>query len=327
MKKISRILSVFLVIVTMFSVCSMMAGAISASSKKEDMLKYYENCLTTTAKKGLVEVKNTWKYKMTADYTGLSKEDATATKELDEKLFGKGWNVEETTDYYYGISDKNQYVEGQPDTVWMFSIKRRINEFGLKFKSASLKKAENGDITITFNLTEKIEDGSNKITITTKTSKSGLIKSFVMKQEGKYKDVSLGGVKYPVTESSSDTYKFVYKKVAVKKIELSQTSVTMGLGESCDVSVTVKPSDATYKGFYCTIDSEDTGDMVAEYVVNDNGTITLTGINGGQGILRVYSYDGSKVAECEVTVTVTFAQAVENFFRSVLRFFLGFFPF
>ena len=38
MKKISRILSVFLVIVTMFSVCSMMTGAISASSKKEDML-------------------------------------------------------------------------------------------------------------------------------------------------------------------------------------------------------------------------------------------------------------------------------------------------
>ncbi len=327
MKKICKLLSALLVVLMMFSVFSMMAGAIGTSSTKEEMLNYYENCLTTTAKKGLIKVDNTWKVKVTADYSGLSASDAKETKEFNEELFGTDWQVEETTSYYYGTSDKSKYVDGQPDTVWMFSIKRRIKEFGFKFKSASLKKADNGDITITFKLSEKWEDGTNDITITTKTSKGGLLKSFVMKQESKFKDTSFAGVKYPMTESTSDTYKVTYKKVAVESISLSETAVTLGYGETCDISVVVKPSEATYKDFYCIVPGEDTGDMVVGYDINDDGTITLTGLKGGTTTLEVYTFDGEKVAECEVTVNVSFFQSIINFFRSIIDFFANLFSF
>ncbi|MBR3588086.1 MAG: Ig domain-containing protein [Clostridia bacterium] len=327
MKKANKILSVFLVAIMMFSVCSMMAGAVSTSSTKEEMLSYYESCLTTTAKKGLIKVDNTWKFKIAADYSGLSASDAKKTKEFNEELFGTDWNVEETTSYLYGTSDKSEYVDGQPDTVWMFSVKRRIKEFGFTFKSASLKKADNGDITITFKLADTWEDGKNDITITTKTSKGGLLKSFVMKQESNYKDKSQAGVKYPITESASDAYTITYKKVNVESVSLSESAVTLGYGETYDISVTVKPSNATYKDFYCYIPGEETEDAVASYVINDNGTITLTGVKGGTAILEVYSFDGAKVAECEVTVNISFFQSIINFFRSIIDFFANLFTF
>lgn len=319
MKKISKILSVFLVVVMTFSMFSMMAGAISSSSSKNDMLNYYENCLKTTAKKGLIKIDNTWKYKTVGDYSGLSEKDAEATAELNEELFGTDWNTEKYTFYYYGTSDKEMYIDGQPDTVWMFSIKRRIQEFGFTFKSAKLTTASNGDVTITFNLTETWDGGSNKITITTKTSKAGLLKSFVMKQDSKFMDISVNGEEYPMTENTSDTYKITYKKVPVKSISLSETAVTMGYDETCTLSVSVNPADATYQDFYCTIDGEETGDMIADYSINEDGTITLYAIDAGTTTLTVYSYDGDKKATCEVNVEFTFFDVIAKFFRDLFE--------
>lgn len=319
MKKTSKILSVFLVALTLFSMCSMMASAISASSSKNEMLTYYENCLKTTAKKGLIKVENTWKYKVTGDYSGLTARDAERTAELNEELFGTGWNEETYTSYYYGTSDKEMYIDGQPDTVWMFSVKRRIEEFGFTYKSAKLTTASNGDITIVFNLTETWNGGSSKITITTKTSKTGLLKSFVMKQDSDFMDISVAGKEYPMTENTSDTYKVTYKNVAVKSIALSETAVTLGYEDTCNISVTVKPTDATYQDFYCTIPGEDTGKMVADYVINDDGTITLYALNPGTVTLEVFSYDGDKTATCEVTVKFTFFEMILNFFKTLFE--------
>ncbi len=317
MKKISKILSVFLVVVTLFSMCGMMASAVSSKSSKSEMLTYYENCLKTTAKKGLIKVDNTWKYKVEGDYSGLSEKDAKKTEELNVEFYGTGWNEEKYTGYYYGTSNKEYYVDGQPDTVWMFSVKRRIEEFDLTFKSAKLTTASNGDITIVFNCTEEWEDYTNKITITTKTSKTGLLKSFVMKQDSKYMDISMDGVEYPLTENMVDTYKVTYKKVAVKSIALSETAATLGYGDTCDLTVKVNPTDATYQDFYCTIPGEDEGKMVAEYIINEDGTITLTAVNPGTVTLEVFSYDGDKTATCEVTVKFTFFEMILNFFKNL----------
>lgn len=319
MKKISKILSVFLVVVTLFSMCSMMAGAISSSSSKSEMLTYYENCLKTTAKKGLIKVDNTWKYKLTGDYSGLSEKDAKETAELNAEFFGTDWNTEEYTSYYYGTSDKDMYIDDQPDTVWMFSVKRRIQEFDFTFKSAKLTTASNGDITITFNLIENWDGGSSKITITTKTSKSGLLKSFVLKQDSQFMDISVNGEEYPMTENTSDTYKVTYKKVPVKSISLSETEVTMGYNDTYTLSVSVNPADATYQDVYCTIDGEETGDMAADYMINEDGTITLTALDKGKTTLTVYSYDGNKKATCEITVEFTFFEMIAKFFRDLFE--------
>lgn len=319
MKKISKFLSVFLVMLTLFGMCGMMASAISSSSSKSEMLAYYENCLQTTAKKGLIKVDNTWEYKLTGDYSGLSAKDAKETAEFNEKLFGTDWNTEEYTLYYYGTSDKEMYIDDQPDTVWMFSVKRRIEEFDFTYKSAKLTTASNGDVTIVFNLTETWDSGTNKITITTKTSKAGLLKSFVMKQESNFIDYSLAGEEYPMAESTSDTYKVTYKTVDVKSIALSETAVALGYNDAHILSVTVNPSDATYQDVYCIISGEDTGDMVADYVINGDGTITLTALEPGVATLEVYSYDGNKKATCEVTVEFTFFEMIAKFFRDLFE--------
>ena len=319
MKKISKILSVFLVVVTLFSMCSMMASAISSSSSKNEMLTYYENCLKTTAKKGLIKVDNTWKYKLTGDYSGLSERDAKETAELNEEFFGTDWNTEESTLYYYGTSDKDMYIDGQPDTVWMFSIKRRIQEFDFTFKSAKLTTAKNGDITIVFNLTETWDGGSNKITITTITSKAGLLKSFVMKQDSKFMDISVRGEEYPMTENTSDSYKVTYKKVPVKSISLSETAVTLGYEGSCTISVSVNPADATYQDVYCWVDGEETNEMIANCEVNDDGTITVTALEAGTTTLNVCSYDGDKKATCEITIEFSFFDMIAKFFKDLFE--------
>ena len=319
MKKISKFLAVLLAVVTVFSLCSVAAGAISSSSSKNEMLTYYENCLKTTAKKGLIKVDNTWKYKLTGDYSGLSDKDAKETAEFNAEMFGTDWNVEETTTYYYGTSDKDMYIDDQPDTVWMFSIKRRIQEFDFNFKSAKLTTASNGDVTITFNLTETWEGGSNKITITTKTSKAGLLKSFVMKQDSKFTDISVNGEEYPMTENTQDTYKITYKKVPVKSISLSETAVTLGYEDSCTISVSFNPDDATYQDVYCWIDGEETNEMIANCEVNDDGTITITPLEAGTTTLHVYSYDGDKEAECEITVEFTFFDLIAKFFKDLFE--------
>lgn len=319
MKKFSKFLSVLLVVVMAFSLCSVMAGAISSTSSKNEMLTYYENCLKTTARKGLIKVDNTWKYKITGDYSGLSERDAKETAELNAEIYGTDWNVEETTQYYYGTSEKDWYIDDQPDTVWMFSIKRRIQEFDFNFKSAKLTTAKNGDVTITFNLTETWEGGSNKITITTKTSKSGLLKSFVMKQDSKFTDFSVKGDEYPMTENTSDTYIVTYKKIPVKSISLSDTAVTLGYGESCTISVSFNPADATYQDVYCWVDGEETNEMIANCEVNDDGTITITALEAGTTKLNVYSYDGDKEATCEITIEFTFFDMIAKFFRDLFE--------
>ncbi len=319
MKKISKFLSVFLVCMMVFSMCSMMTGAISSSSSKSEMLKYYEKCLVTTAKKGLIKVNNTWKYKLTGDYSGLSDRDARETVEFNEELYGTGWNEEEYVTYYYGTSDKDMYVDDVPDTVWMFSVDRRIKEFDFTFKSATLSTAKNGDITIVFNLVETWDGGSNKITITTKTSKAGLLKSFVMKQDSNFMDTSLAGKEYPMKENTVDTYTVTYKKTPVKSIALSEEAVTLKYGETYDLSVSFNPADATYQDFYCTIPGEGTNEGVADYVINEDGTITLVTVNKGTTLLEVYSYDGDKRATCEVTVEMSFFDMIAKFFRDLFE--------
>ncbi len=327
MKKISKILSVFLVVVTLFSMFSMMTSAISSSSSKSEMLKYYEDCLTKTAKRGLIKVDNTWKYTMTGDYSKLSAKDAAETKEMNDEFFGEDGFEETSVAYYYGTSDKEYYVEGKPDTVWMFSIKRRIEEFDLVYKSAKLTTASNGDVTIVFNLLEEYEDYSGKVTITTKTAKDGCLKYFVIKQESSYTDISVAGVEYPVHEVSVDTHKVTYRKVPVTSIALSETSVKMGYNEEYTISVTVSPSNATYKDFYCVIPGEDLDVWVADFTINDDGTITLYALEPGTTVLEVYSYDGDKVAECEVTVEFTFFQLIAKFFRDLFESIFGFLMF
>lgn len=324
MKNIKKLLALFLAVVTIFTVFGISASAVSSSSTAKEMLNYYENCLKTTSAKGTIKVNNNWKYKLSADYSTLSEKDRTETEKIDAGIFDDTWYEENFSFYYLGDSDSESVAGVDTDTITVFSIKNYMSNFdAMKLKSAKLTTASNGDNTIVFNLTENSADGSSvKMTITTVTSKKGLLKSYTAKGETKFYNTSAQGKNYLVTESTVDVFKITYKKVSVKSISLSDTEVTLGFNESYDITVTVTPENATFKDVYCVIEGYDIDnfedDVPVYYAVNDDGTITLTAANHGTCVLEVYSYDGDKLATCDVTVKY-------NFFQRILAAFIEFF--
>lgn len=329
MKNIKKLLALFLVVVTVFAVFGVSASAVSSSSTAKEMLNYYESCLKTTSAKGTIKVNNTWKYKLSADYSSLSESDRKETEKVDAGIFDDTWYEENFSFYYLGDSDSESVAGVDTDTISAFSIKNYMSNFdAMKLKSAKLTTAENGDNTIVFNLAENAADGSSvKMTITTVTSKKGLLKSYTAKGVTKFYNTSEQNEDYLITESTVDTFKITYKKVAVKSISLSDTEVTLGYNDSYNITVTVNPDNATFKDVYCVIDGYDIDnfeEMPVYYDVNEDGTITLTAANEGTCVLEVYSYDGDKLATCDVTVKYNFIQrilaAFINFFNMIFGF-------
>ncbi len=333
MKNIKKLLSLFLAVVTVFGAFGISASAISSSSSAKEMLSYYESCVKTTSAKGTIKVSNNWKYKLSADYSGLSDKDRKETEEYDYYVFDNTWHEENYEMYCLGDSDPEDGVVAgvDTDTISTFSVKQRMADYELKLKSAKLTTASNGDNTIAFTLTQTSDDGSSvKSTITTVTSKKGLVKSLTAKTETKFYNTSAQGNDYLVTESTVDVFKVTYKKVAVKSIALSDTEITLGYKDSYDITVTVNPDDATFKDVYCVIDGYDIDnfeEIPAYYDVNDDGTITITAEKPGTTTLKVYSYDGNKLAKCEITVEFNFFERILYFFETLFGNLFGIFGF
>lgn len=323
MKKTTKILAVLMAVITLFSMFGIVSSAISASSTAKQKLDYYEDSvMKTSAKEDVLKANNVFKYKLTADYSSLSGSDLKETMEWDDGIYDGEWHEEEMSMYFYGDSYKEYYVEGKSELVDYFSIKRDIRRFDLEYKSSKLTTASNGDITLTFVYLENFDGGQNTMTYTAKINKNGYIKSYSLKQVMKYEALSVNDNTYFVTEEMVDTYTFVYKKTAVKSISLSETEVTLGYDDMYDIAVTVNPDNATYKDFYCYSDYE-----VADYIINEDGTITVYAVGPGTTTLEVYSYDGDKLATCDITVKFNFFQMIIEFFRNLFESIFGIFMF
>ncbi len=316
MKKITKILSVFLVATILFSVCSIASGAISVNSSYKEILSYYEDCVKKTSKRGLVKVENPWKYRLSADFSNLSGQDLREA-ERDWSEYDGEWYNESTVMFFYGTSDKNTYIEDMPDTEFFFSIKKDISDYDYEFKSVKLTPQKNGDNIIVFKYVETLDEGDKTdITYEIKTSKDGYIKYYILTQDSKYKEVSASGKKYELRDELVDRYEFKYKKVPVQSISVSETEITIDYKEVYALTVNVTPDNASFKDFYVACWGE-----CFDYEIDGN-TIYVTGIDGGTDTLEIYSYDGDKIATCEVTVKMSFFQmiinAILNFFRDIL---------
>lgn len=317
MKKTFKILALFLAVIVMMSSFGIMASAISSSSSAKEILDFYESkIISLSAKEDVIKAVNEYTLSSEPDVSGLTSADAKATKEL--------YSYNETDEipiYFFGDSNREEYVEGRSQFIDFFSIKRDIKRYDLVYKNAKYSKDKNGVSTVTLVYLEQFDDGETVCTYTAKFDKNGYILYYRLKQVSEYESESVRGKNITISEVVDDIYTFNYKQTGVKSVELSEDSVELKAGEEVVITAIVKPENATFKGVYAETDDFE----IADCYVEDDGEIHITGEKAGKTTIRVYTYDGDISAECEVVVkSASFFDKIIEFFRSIFAFFFGF---
>lgn len=318
MKKVSKLLALFLAVIVMMSSFSIMPSAISSSSSKEEILAYYEKCLRKISEKeDFVKAEYTHKITSVLYSEGLPEEE--------QKALADSCNYERKTEcnrYFHGDAYEEYSVNGRSEFTNYFSINRSIQNSGLIFKKGTYKSASNGEATVTL-VCEKNDYFSNQYTFTAKFDKNGYIKSLTLKLVSSYdleSDRPMAGFA-AVEETVVDTYKFVYRKVAVTGIGLPKTHIRLTKDKEYALEPIIYPLTATYQDFY--VEVIDTDIVNSDY--DENGNPYIYGVGLGTTTVKLYTYDGEFMAELEVTVTdVSFFDIIIDFFRSIFEFFRGF---
>lgn len=317
MKKTFKFLALFLAVIVMMSSFGIMASAISSSSSMKEILNFYESqIISLSAKESVIKAVNEYTLSSEPDVSGLTSADANATKEL--------YSYEETGEapiYFFGDSNREEYVDGRSQLIDFFSIKRDIKRYDLVSKNAKYSKDKNGVSTVTLVYLEQFDDGETVCTYTAKFDKNGYILYYRLKQVSEYEAESVRGKNITISEIVDDIYTFNYKQTGVKSMELSEDSVELKAGEEVVITAIVKPENATFKGVYAETDDFE----IADCYVEDDGEIHIIGEKSGKTTIRVYTYDGDISAECEVVVkSASFFDKIIEFFRSLFAFFFGF---
>lgn len=317
MKKTFKFLALFMSVIVMMSSFGIMASAISSSSSMKEILNFYESqIISLSAKESVIKAVNEYTLSSEPDVSGLTSADANATKEL--------YSYEETGEapiYFFGDSNREEYVDGRSQFIDFFSIKRDIKRYDLVSKNAKYSKDKNGVSTVTLVYLEQFDDGETVCTYTAKFDKNGYILYYRLKQVSEYEAESVRGKNITISEIVDDIYTFNYKQTGVKSMELSEDSVELKAGEEVVITAIVKPENATFKGVYAETDDFE----IADCYVEDDGEIHIIGEKSGKTTIRVYTYDGDISAECEVVVkSASFFDKIIEFFRSLFAFFFGF---
>jgi uncharacterized protein YjdB len=92
------------------------------------------------------------------------------------------------------------------------------------------------------------------------------------------------------------------KTVSVTSVTLNKSALTMTEGESGTLTATVYPSDATNKNVTWTSSKPSVATV-------NNGTVRA--LKAGKATIKVTTADGSKTAECEVTVDVVHVESIK----------------
>lgn len=322
MKKISKRLALFLAVIVMMSSFSIMPSAISSSSSKEEILAYYEKCLRKISEKeDFVKVEYTHKITSVLYSEGLPEE---VQKELADSC-----NYERITErnrYFHGDAYEEYSVNGRSEFTNYFSINGSIQNSSLIFKKGTYKSASNGEATVTFVCEKNNDFFSNQYTFTAKFDKKGYIKSLTLKLVSSYdleSDRPMVGCA-AVEETVVDTYKFVYRKVAVTGIGLPKTHIRLTKDKEYALEPIIYPLTATYQDFY--VEVIDTDIVNSDY--DENGNPYIYGVGLGTTTVKLYTYDGEYMAELEVTVTeVSFFDIIIDFFTNLFELLFGFLMF
>lgn len=311
MKKASKLISVILAGIMLFSIFTVSVSA--EEMTKEDVVKFYHGILKETASKNkVVLVNNEYDSVCTPDLSALSGLDL----KLTEKLFTVFDGLEVFEDgeiYYYGVD--NEYQEPSDTEIYdTFSISWEL-EIGY-----TLKDATYADNKIVIVLESDAEySGTEKITID--LAEGNVIKKITKEiSEEMEADSLIKNIPFMVSYESVDTYTFKYEEVPATSLTLSETSVTLGYGDTAEITYTVGPENASFKGVY-VYDAENEDGIIAS-AYEEDGKIIIEEWGEGTGTVEVYTVSGDILATCEVTVEYSMWDRIRMIFDEIF-FWLG----
>lgn len=311
MKKASKLISVILAGIMLFSIFTVSVSA--EEMTKEDVVKFYHGILKETASKNkVVLVNNEYDSVCTPDLSALSGLDL----KLTEKLFTVFDGLEVFEDgeiYYYGVD--NEYQEPSDTEIYdTFSISWEL-EIGY-----TLKDATYADNKIVIVLESDAEySGTEKITID--LADSNVIKKITKEiSEEMEADSLIKNIPFMVSYESVDTYTFKYEEVPATSLTLAETSVTLGYGDTAEITYTVGPENASFKGVY-VYDAENEDGIIAS-AYEEDGKIIIEEWGEGIGTVEVYTVSGDILATCEVTVEYSMWDRIRMIFDEIF-FWLG----
>ncbi len=321
MKKTSKLLSVLLAGIMLFSIFSVSASA--KEMTKAEVVNFYHSILKKTAENNkLVLVKTDCKEKDSADFSGLSGLD----KKFTENLYSYCddlWYEYTTEEFLPGVVDSGDDAEDTP-FYFEFSVELDL-EWGGTVKNATYK--DNKIVMeIKYEFDEEILSGNSTEKITVSLGKDNVINKITKETYDIYNETSLiKGTPFTATYEGVYTYTFTYEKVPVKSLTLSKTNLTLGYGDVAEIEYTVGPENATFKDVDVYAPLSKDGEIIAE-AYEDDGKITIIGLSEGTGTVEVYTYSGDLLATCEVTVEFTFIEKILSkfhYFFAWLFLFLG----
>ncbi len=312
MKKANKLLAVLLAGIMLFGMFSVSVSA--KEMTKAEVVKFYHALLKKTAENHkVVMAKNDWKTRDTADLSGLSGRDLKKTQKDYEGYDGQ-WYEESSEGYYYGIT--SEYEETEDTEIYsMFNIANEI-EWGYTVKTATYK-----DSKIVIELVED-EPYYDYQKITINLTKNNGIKSIKKESYEEWEDYSsLKNIPFTVTYEVVDVYTFVYDNVPAKSLTLSEEYITLGYNETVEITYTVGPENASFKGVYADVGCNDVFTPIWAY--EEDGKIIISALGEGSGIVEVYTYSGDLVATCQVTVEYTIWERIRSIFDMIIFMLFG----
>lgn len=307
MKKTKKLLAVLLAGIMLFAMFSVSASAKAMS--KSEVVKFYHSILEKTAENNkVILVKNTWKSRDIADFSGLSGRDLKKTMEEYSYCDGE-WYEEKVDSYLYGVT--NEYEDAdETEIYYWFDIKSKM-EYGYTVKSA--KYADNKIVILLEYKDEYDETCVETSKITAELGSSNVLKKITITDHSEWQENSVKkDIPFMVEFDMVDTYTFVYDKVPAKTLKLSEKELTLGYKGRVELTYTIGPENASYKGVYVEVGDNDVFTPIWAY--EENGKIVVEAMSEGSGIVEVYTYSGDLVATCDVTVEYTFMEKIRSIF-------------
>lgn len=318
MKKLSKVLSVFmaaLVVLSSFGVC---ASAVSSKSTPKELFAYYEKALAKNSAKDLIRSTETYTVWDEYDCSALSgKVLKEVQAEIAEKETQKQvWNH---VDYYHGDKFIEEDGWGKSQFCYYFDIEEDIKSYFYVLKSATYTKNADGSEKIVFKCERDPGETSYKNTYTVRISKTGYVTHYTQDRVGTYNVYSENGHIYKHIQHTVDKYTFLCEKVPVTSIELSEKSIELNVMEEKEIQVKLNPSNATFKDFEAHL----VGDTSSFQLMETEDGLRVMAINGGVATIVVTDMAENVVATCTVTCKVGFFQRIMLFFKLMYILLLG----
>ncbi len=318
MKKMSRVLSVFMAVLVVLSSFGVCASAVSSKSTPQELFAYYEKALKKNSAKDLIRSTETYTVWDEYDCSGLS---GKVLKEVQAEIAKKDTEkqVWDNVDYYRGDKFIEEDGWGESQFCSYFDIEEDIKSYFYVLKSATYTKNSDGSEKIVFKTERDPGETSYKCTYTVRISKTGYVTHYTQERAGTYNVYSENGHIYKHIQHTVDSYKFLCQKVPVTSIELSEKSIDLDVMEEKNIQVRINPADATFKDFEARL----VGDTNSFQLIETKDGLRVMATNGGIATIVVTDMAENVVATCTVTCKVGFFQRIALFFKLMYILLLG----